>query len=124
MIRTLDDFLAQDGVSNSYIRYKTAKIYVKRGFVMIDGQRKRALIRGKTDNLKRLNNIEINPKHKRTGLYREIDDMMTEAARKYGFDGVYVENVLNDFLPEVLERYGYTRIDPEWGPPSFWKSVS
>ncbi len=123
MIKTLEEFLAQSGVSNSYVRYKTASIYVKRGWAMIDGERKKALIRGKTDNSKRRSNIEINPKHKRTGLYREIDDMFVEAARKYGFDGVYVENVLNDFLPEVLVRYGYTRIDSEYGPPCFWKAV-
>lgn len=57
-----------------------------------------------------------------TGAYREFDKHMTTLAKKYGYDGIYVENVLNDSLLDVLIRYDYELL-PDSFPPSYWKAT-
>ena len=47
---------------------------------------------------------------------------MLELAIKYGCEGIYVENVLNNKLTSVLIRYGYELI-ANLMPPSYWKKL-
>jgi len=42
------------------------------------------------------------------GRFRELMSMLEAEAQAGGYDGIYVENILNEFLPEVLARYGYS----------------
>lgn len=58
-----------------------------------------------------------------TGAYREFDQHMLELAKQYGFDAIFVEQVLNPHLPDVLVRYGYTRISGLYSL-SFYKILS
>jgi hypothetical protein len=56
------------------------------------------------------------------GDFRELVTRLEQEAASHGFDAVYDENVLNEFLPDVLRRYGYTEM-PGGFPPSFIKHV-
>jgi hypothetical protein len=49
---------------------------------------------------------------------------MFEQARHFQFDGIFVENVLNPTLCEVLLRYGYTEVESSGFGQNFWKAVS
>jgi len=60
------------------------------------------------------------------GRLREVLELMEQEAQGAGYDSIYVENVLNDFLPAVLERYGYTRAPASpmmEGIPSFYRRL-
>lgn len=57
-----------------------------------------------------------------TGAYREFDIYMTNMAKKYNYDGIYVESVINDNLHNVLKRYGYELL-PNSYPASYWKKL-
>lgn len=56
------------------------------------------------------------------GDFRELVQRLEQEAASHGFDAVYAENVFNEFLPDVLQRYGYTQM-PGGYPPSFIKHV-
>lgn len=64
-----------------------------------------------------------NPK----GRFRELLAMLEEEAKRSGHDSIYVENILNEFLPEVLASAGYQL--PRQGyrstvnPPSMYKRL-
>ena len=51
-----------------------------------------------------------------SGAYREFDAKMRKLAHEHGFDGIYVEQVFNEYLPAVLTRYGYEQA----GPIAWW----
>lgn len=104
---TLEEFVETAWMRNAYIRYKDIEAYVRKSVRLIDGERKRCLDMGNVQNRKRQKNLNYATKHRRTGLFREFDDLMKKLAVEHGYDGVYVESVVNDFLPDVLVRYGY-----------------
>jgi hypothetical protein len=55
-----------------------------------------------------------------TGFMAELERAATEA----GYDRVYVENIMNEFLPGVLERLGYQTADNSMpGIPSMIKEL-
>ncbi len=58
-----------------------------------------------------------------TGAYREFDQHMLQLAKQYGFDAIFVEQVLNPHLPDVLVRYGYIRTSGLYSL-SFYKILS
>jgi hypothetical protein len=110
---SLEEFL-RSSERQAFVRYKHLKSWMRKGWRLIDGQKKKTLERANTSSNRRPpRKIEIDPNHRSTGEYREFDTLMRTLAPQYGFDGVFVENVLNEFLPEKLLEYGYRRItDP------------
>jgi hypothetical protein len=115
---TLEQFL-QSGLRDAYVRHRDLRSYVRKSVRLVDGRRVRALDRANTTNRRRSNNVEHAP-HERTGQYEEFDTLMRALAVEYGFDGVYVENVLNDFLPAKLLLYGYHMLPGDTITPCFW----
>jgi hypothetical protein len=98
---------------------------VRKGRRRVDDQIVNALTRASTKNTKRGRNIEIDPNHIRTGLYKEFDDLMFQKAIEYGYDGVFVECVLNLFLRDALLRYGYRRVNiSEFHDYHYWKPIN
>lgn len=95
--------------------------------MLVDGVRVNALQRANTVNLRRRKNVDFLEKPNRTGLYLEYDQHCHEMAKKYGYDGVYVELVHTTFLRDVLLRYGYTRVNIRglYGifEYNYWRSV-
>jgi threonyl-tRNA synthetase len=119
---TLEEFV-NSPLSNAYIKYKTIDSYFRKGRVAVDGKIYNVLTRANTSNRKRMSNITIATKPKSTGLYRELDELTFKLAKQYGYDGVYVESVLNDFLGEKLEQYGYKQVNQSYGAANYFKHV-
>lgn len=121
MKQTVENFI-NSPLRNSYVRYKDLEIYLRKGPYYIDGiAYKNVFQRASTKNIRRSNNMVINPKIKRTGLYREFDDLMFKLAKENGFDGILVECVLNDFLGEKLLKMGYKKVNEGTGEHYFRK---
>jgi hypothetical protein len=119
---SLEKFL-QSPMTNSYVRYKNLESYVRKSRRCIDGVMVLALDRANTKNKKRSGNIGKKLKYIRTGLYREFDHHMGELAKSYGYDGIYVENVINEFLLDKLPDMGYRIVDPDYSSSCFWKGI-
>lgn len=108
---TLEDFLAMDRVPNLYIWFETIECYMRKGRVFVDGEIRTALTIANITNHKRRSNGFSDPNHKRTGLFKRFETHVRELSAKHGYDGVYVELIFNEFLPDVLTRYGYRRVN-------------
>ena len=123
----LEDFLQMEYPPNLDISYKTIRCYMRKGRVLIDGEVHTALTIANITNSRRARNGVFNPKHKRTGLFSEFETFVRQMALQYGYDGVYVELVHNEFLPDVLVRYGYKRVNirgiPEMEEKNYWYCV-
>jgi GNAT superfamily N-acetyltransferase len=65
--------------------------------------------------------IEVEPALQGRGLFRSWLRKAEEEAFKRGLS-VFIESVLNPFLPEVLARYGYA--EDRMNPHCFWKHPS
>ncbi|MCH8326580.1 MAG: hypothetical protein IIB83_08510 [Bacteroidetes bacterium] len=101
---SLEEFL-NGVVKNQYVSFKSSKgvmisSYVRKGPRYIKGVKYPKV-------LDRANTSLAASKYQRqmmktgtlmagTGAYREFDVHMTDLAKKYGYDGIYVENVLNE----------------------------
>lgn len=107
---TLEEFMEMS-VPNLYIWFDTIECYMRKGPRIVDNEIYNVLTIANVTNRKRYDNAEFKSNHKRTGLFKKFETHVREMAKKYGYDGVYVEIVLNEFLPDVLLRYGYTRVN-------------
>lgn len=127
---TLEDFLT-GSFRNMYVLFKSSKgigitSYVRKGPRYINGIKfDKVLDRANTsikNNKLQMKMHDANDTMMNTGAYREFDAHMLNLAKKYGYDGIYVESVLNDKLNAVLIRYGYELL-PDINPPSYWKKL-
>jgi hypothetical protein len=109
---------------NDYVQYKGIRSYVRKSQRLIDYRRVRTLDRANTKNVRRPQNCSFNSGARRTGLYREFDELMRRMAVEHGFDGVFVENVVNEFLPFHLVSYGYIQLPDNDAAPCFWWSAN
>lgn len=110
---TLDEFLDYPAFPfNHWIKFGTIESYLRKTIRVVNGQRVRSLDRANTSNHGTM----------RKGLYREWDTLLRQKAVEYGFDGVYVELVVNLWLRKVLPRYGYSPIPNIYGDTEvcFW----
>lgn len=128
----LREFLGGAGPNNQYLDIGEYNTYLRRG---IPRQVERAtMIRRPVDlaNISRTDmegQVEFNPEKFRNpkGRFKEMLAMLEEEALKSGYDSVYVENIFNKFLPDVLNRAGYnfdadaSRALPE--APSMYKRL-
>jgi hypothetical protein len=123
---TLQAFM-DDRIPNLYVQYNNIDCYMRKGFVLIDGVKHTGLTIANICNIRRSDNYIKLEEYSRTGLFRVFVDRVERAAIKRGYDGVYVELVHNEFLPDVLLRYGYTRVNirgsGEIQERNYWRSV-
>jgi len=127
---TLEEFLT-GSLRNIYVFFKSSNgieitSYVRKGPRHIKGIKfdkvlDRANTSVKNDKLQ-MKMYNANDTMMNTGAYREFDAYMLNLAKKYGYDGIYVESVLNDKLNAVLVRYGYELLS-DTNPPSYWKKI-
>ena len=113
-------------IPNKYVKFQGLTVYLRKGLYLIDGERKNAVQLANVTNPKRDDNIHIDPSREetRTGKFLALMSELEKLAKIYEYDGVYVESILNDFLPEVLERYGYSLVNSHAGTINYWKEVS
>jgi hypothetical protein len=107
---SLEQFILDETVRNLYIVECGLVSYYRKQKTLINDVLYYTLTRANTKNPKKSNNLEIKEKYKRTGNYKALDDLTFELAKKYNFECIVVELIVNDFLPDVLLRYGYKPI--------------
>ena len=126
---TLEQFL-NSPTRNAWIVFKSSdghklESYVRKGRRYINGKSYDLVLDRANTNLtgaKALRQLGDGAYMARTGAYREFDQHMLELAKQYGFDAIFVEQVLNPCLPDVLVRYGYTRVSGLYSL-SFYKLI-
>lgn len=109
-------------IRNKYVNFKGLSVYLRKGQISIDREIKNAIQLANISNPRRPTNMEIDPKPKSTGKFSALMNELENLAKDNGYDGVYVESILNDFLPDVLKRYGYSQVNVNLGT-HYWKSV-
>lgn len=108
---SLEEFFEKGGSwANAYIAYGPLESYHRLGRRAIGTSVYKTVTRANTTNVLQRHNFTSDLGHKPSGAYRKLDKHTEDLARKYGFEAILVECVLNHFLPAVLERYGYTMI--------------
>lgn len=124
---TIEEFAAQPPGRpySAHVYYGKLQSWCHLSQRVIEGRQVRCIVRANTMSTRpgRGNNCTVDYNIKPTGEYKAFDNAMMLAAKKNGFDGVFIENVLNDFLLTKLVEYGYTRNNEYGGPPCFWKPV-
>lgn len=111
-------------IRNEYVNFGALEVYLRKGPIAIDGEIKTAIQLSNVSNPRRIRNIKTNPKHKKTGKFSALMKELKKLAKENGYDGVYVESIQNEFLPDVLERYGYSQVNIDAGTINYWKTVS
>ena len=113
-----EQFVSEKDVNCSlYFNIGPFQTYVRKTIKIINGQKKHVICRANTTNKKR--NFKLKT-FKRSGLYRLLDDYMTVLAKKYGYDGIEVECVINQHLQSKMHTYGYVCYDES--AKSYWES--
>lgn len=115
----LQEFM-ESAERNAWIKSNDLRVYVRKSVRSHDGMTFKMIDIANVSNPRRAMNAGFRSKHHRTGRFRELLDLANNLAMSHNFDAIYVENVLNEFLPDVLTRYGYSRTNGN----SFIKSVS
>lgn len=125
------EFFIKSKYNNQYIRYKDLETYYRKGARVIEGKPVTTLERANTNNLgnkkPKKDLVYKQKEYHRTGLYRELSDLTEKLAAEYGFEAVYVENILNPFLLDRLKAWGYKECQPfgahSGNPPSCYKLI-
>ncbi len=107
----LDDFFEGDR-RNDYVYHSGLILYLRKRVRYINYKRVNVIDIGSITNPKRQNNIFYNKNHKRTGLLEIVLTDIETIALTYGFEGLFVENVMNEFLgPVLMDHYNFKRVD-------------
>lgn len=100
--------------ANEWITYGPINLYIRVGLRLIDGKKVKAMD---------LANFGIaNEKLKGKGHFSRLLRSTEILGKKYGYDGVYVESILNPTLIEILKNKGF-RIVTDYDPPSMYKEI-
>lgn len=110
---------------NAYIYVGVYRIYIRKGIHHINGRIRKTLDLGNIQNEDNADNLDWLPTSQRgeRGRFSEIIRRFEEVAKTAGFEGVFVESVVNGFLPEVLTRYGYKRVEDAEADVHYFKPV-
>ena len=106
-----------------YIRYEDAHAYLRKSYrIMGEGPEiRRCLDLSSISRQGQGRNIDHDPKYTSTGfMARFMTDLENQATRS-GMD-VYVESVINHWLPGWLEKRGYARVG-DMDPPNFHRAA-
>ena len=107
----LPTFIDSDLQYRGWYRYKDAEAYLQRAHYILPehGRELRVLLRlGNITRRSRHENVEYDPNHTSTGFLNEFMTLLEQKACGMA-EGVYVENVFNEWLPGWLMRRGYTK---------------
>ena len=124
---SLDEYLARPADRSDYIKSGTFTVHMRRGdraIKIVPKVRKaRALTVANINAAGREANSETSLKPNSTGNFKVFMDRVEVEAKQRGYDCVYVESVLNGFLPTVLQRRGYVQRNEEDGTLNYVKFI-
>ena len=104
---------------NGWLIYKDAEYYLRYSRLILENQHLKMLVLASMSRASRAENVDYNENIQRTGFMDEFMSLLENEACNVA-DGVYIENVINKFLPGYFSRRGYTLIENEFAP-SFYK---
>lgn len=124
----LSEYLARSIDRSDYIREGTFLVYMRRGKRAVKVGHKparlaRALTVSNINAAGREGNTETSLKPSSTGNFKVFMDRVETEAKTRRYDCVYVESVLNGFLPAVLQRRGYVQCNEDDGTLNYVKFV-
>jgi hypothetical protein len=108
---TLGAFMAVPHWTATYVGYREIECYIRKGHRIVNDRIRNVLCIANITNYKCPRNVKFKKRPRPTGDFRRFEAMVRRAALKHGYDGVYVEQVLNEWLPDVLIRYGYEKVN-------------
>ena len=124
---SLDEYLARPADRSDYIKSGTFTVYMRRGDRIIKigpkVRKARALTVANINASGREANSETSLKPNSTGNFKVFMDRVEVEAKQRGYDCVYVESVLNGFLPAVSQRRGYVQRNEDDGTLNYVKFV-
>ncbi|KKN90165.1 hypothetical protein LCGC14_0232810 [marine sediment metagenome] len=106
---------------NSYVKFQGLNVYLRKGPVFIDDEQKLVIQLANVKNPRRPNNIAFDPNKRSTGKFKALIGELNELAKIHHYDGIYIESILNEFIPGVLERYGFIEVHLGRGSPNYWR---
>ena len=125
-------FLAGAGPRNRNLDIGPYSAYLRRSMPReptIGDKLKRPLDLASIGHQDKGENVEFAPAGLRPprGKFKELMTLLEDEARQQGYDSVYVEQIFNKFLPDVLKGMGY-RLDERAAPmnpetPSLFKRL-
>ena len=102
-----------------WLDYEDAEVYVRLSWRYIDGIQVRMLDLANVVRSSRYDNVQFDPSVKSTGFMKRLMEDFESRALEIA-DGVYVESVMNEFLPDWFVRRGYMLVPDSW-PLSFYR---
>ena len=104
---------------NEWVSFEDAEAYIRVSKRYLKNEFIKTIEIANVTKESRSENVDYNPTVKSTGFMNRLMNKLETYATKHGIV-VYVENVLNEFLPKWYERREYTRVQGSF-PPSFYK---
>ena len=109
----LDQILRKDR-ANEWIIYGPINLYIRVGLRFIENKKVKVID---------LANVIIDDETLRgKGHFSRLLRSTETLGKKYGYDGIYVESILNPTLIEILTKKGF-RIITNYDPPSMYKEI-
>lgn len=105
-----DSIITNNDFYNGYIMIGPFKIYM------------RLINRAIDDDIKHTVDIGSITSTQKTGKFKNVLDYIENSAKINGFDGIYVQSILNEWLPNKLKEYGYKHVNIESGT-NMYKAV-
>ena len=100
--------------ANEWITHGPFRLYIRVGGRAIDGEMVKAID---------LANFEIvDEKERGKGHFSNLLSLVNDLGKKYGYDGIYVESILNPDLITILRNKKF-RIVSQYDPPSMYKEI-
>lgn len=122
MSMRLEDYRGE-GILGTWTQFEDAEVYVRnsrrygRSMESLD----RFLDLANFARESRRENVKYDPNATSTGFMRRLLTTADKVAREFGADGVYVEAVMNEWLPEWLESQGFTQSPLREWPPCYYR---
>ncbi len=100
--------------ANEWIMHGPVKLYIRVGERVVDEKKVKAID---------LANFEIvDEKERGKGHFSTLLKLVNDLGKKYSYDGIYVESILNPDLVTILDNKGYRTVT-RYDPPSMYKEI-
>ena len=99
-------------------QYEDASVYVRRSQRYLDGTLYKFFDLAGVARASRNDNAHYDAKQQSTGFMRRLMDVIEQKA--IADDGVFIENVINEFLPDWFRSRGYVEMVNMYPPCFYW----
>ena len=100
--------------TNEWIIHGPFTLYIRVGDRFIEGKRLRVID---------LANFEITDEDQRgQGHFSKLLNEVNALGKKYGYDGIYVESIINEDLVKILEKKGFRDVH-NYMIPSMYREI-